>query len=81
MCNDCNGHLGQGTMRKVAFVAAVILLAAVSIASAADSATYVYDLRGRLVTVTYVNGTTITYTYDVDGNRTVQSVVCSAGGC
>ncbi|QLH40885.1 MAG: RHS repeat protein [Defluviicoccus sp.] len=38
------------------------------------SATYTYDGRGRLVSVTYDGGKTITYTYDAAGNR-VREVV------
>lgn len=37
---------------------------------AADTATYTYDNLGRLKTVTYTNGTVITYSYDSVGNRT-----------
>lgn len=37
--------------------------------TASGSATYTYDSRGRLQTVTYGNGTTITYTYDNAGSR------------
>ena len=37
---------------------------------AADTATYAYDNLGRLKTVTYANGTIISYNYDPAGNRT-----------
>lgn len=46
-----------------------------------DSATYTYDLLGRLKTITFANGTVITYNYDASGNRTSVVVVCSGGGC
>ncbi len=41
----------------------------------ADSVSYTYDPLGRLVQVTYDNGSSIVYTYDAAGNRT--SVVVS----
>ena len=43
-----------------------------------DSVTYGYDTLGRLHTLTYLNGTVVTYNYDVVGNRT--SVVTTCGG-
>lgn len=49
--------------------------------AASASATYGYDALGRLVTVTYNNGTVITYTYDTAGNRIKQTVTCPASGC
>lgn len=36
----------------------------------AGSATYTYDALGRLSSVTYGSGVTITYVYDAAGNRT-----------
>lgn len=36
----------------------------------ADTVTYTYDDLGRVKTVTYSNGATITYDYDPAGNRT-----------
>ncbi|MBN9397511.1 MAG: RHS repeat protein [Candidatus Melainabacteria bacterium] len=35
-----------------------------------DTATYTYDNLGRLKTVTFTNGTVITYNYDDAGNFT-----------
>ena len=35
-----------------------------------DTATYTYDNLGRLKTITYTNGTVVTYNYDAVGNRT-----------
>jgi YD repeat-containing protein len=32
--------------------------------------TFTYDKLGRLVQVTYSDGTTVVYTYDDNGNRT-----------
>ncbi|CAN5177560.1 hypothetical protein BH10CYA1_BH10CYA1_62870 [soil metagenome] len=46
-----------------------------------DSATYEYDDNGRLVSVTYANGTVIVYNYDSAGNRTSVVVTCGPGGC
>jgi YD repeat-containing protein len=40
----------------------------------AGTARYTYDSLNRLVQVAYDNGTTIVYTYDAAGNRTVQQV-------
>lgn len=39
-------------------------------AASAETATYTYDALGRVVTVTFNDGTTIVYTYDPLGNRT-----------
>jgi len=39
------------------------------------------DALGRLITLTYDNGTKITYVYDAAGNRTTQGVTCGSGGC
>ncbi|NJL71784.1 MAG: RHS repeat protein [Candidatus Competibacteraceae bacterium] len=47
----------------------------------ADTATYTYDSLGRLKTVTFANGTVITYNYDAVGNRTSVVTSCSGGGC
>lgn len=46
-----------------------------------DSATYTYDTLGRLKTVTFANGTVITYNYDACGNRTSVVVACGGSGC
>ena len=48
---------------------------------AADSATYTYDSLGRLKTITFLNGTVITFNYDSAGNRTSIVTVCSPGSC
>ena len=40
------------------------------VSPAAAATTYTYDTLGRLSSVTYDNGKTITYTYDAAGNRT-----------
>lgn len=41
-----------------------------SISAKAD--TYAYDAQGRLTSVIYTAGGTVTYTYDAAGNRTAQ---------
>ncbi|MGH9554125.1 MAG: RHS repeat domain-containing protein [Terriglobales bacterium] len=46
-----------------------------------DSVTWGYDDLGRLHTVTYQNGTAISYDYDEVGNRTSLVTTCSGGGC
>jgi YD repeat-containing protein len=48
---------------------------------AADTATYTYDNLGRVKTVTYTNGTVITYNYDSMGNRTSVVTSCPSGTC
>jgi YD repeat-containing protein len=53
---------------KSAMLLAVTALLLASPVSAAT--TYTYDTLGRVATVTYDNGETITYTYDPAGNRT-----------
>jgi YD repeat-containing protein len=49
--------------------------------AAAVTVTYAYDTLGRVTKATYSNGTMIAYTYDASGNRTAQTVTCSAAGC
>jgi YD repeat-containing protein len=46
-----------------------------------DNVTYTYDSFGRIQMLTYANGTTITYSYDLATNRLSQTVVCSSSGC
>jgi len=48
----------------------VLGVAAGGSALGADQFTYNYDALGRLHSVTYQNGTAVTYTYDPAGNRT-----------
>ena len=48
---------------------------------ASDSVTYGYDSRGRLQTVTFANGTVVTYNYDACGNRTSVVTTCPGGTC
>ncbi len=48
---------------------------------AGASVCYTYDSYGRIITVTYANGTTLTYTYDNTDNTVTKTVTCSANGC
>jgi YD repeat-containing protein len=48
---------------------------------AADSATITYDNLGRIKTITYANGTVVTYSYDSTGNRTSVVTSCPSGTC
>ena len=43
--------------------------------------TFAYDNLGRLVTITYSNGTTIQFNYDTVGNRTSLVTTCPTGTC
>jgi len=45
-----------------------LLLCAVALTLAADTVNYKYDDAGRLISVSYANGTVIAYTYDPAGN-------------
>ena len=54
-----------------------IALPLAATAAASDSATYQYYPSGRLQSITYANGTVITYTYDAAGNRTRVIATCS----
>ena len=66
---------------KTIFLTLAFLLAIVAVPSHASGITYTYDALGRLITLTYDNGTKITYAYDAAGNRTTQGVTCGTGGC
>lgn len=46
-----------------------------------DSFTVTYDSVGRIKTITYQNGTVITFNYDLAGNRTSVVTTCGGGGC
>lgn len=45
----------------------------------ASAVTYTYDTAGRLVTVTYADGSTISYTYDKAGNILSKSIQPPSG--
>ncbi|MDN6860457.1 RHS repeat protein [Pseudomonas sp. CAN2814] len=65
-----------GHLFSVAVLSITLMLGSlVSMTSAwAGTAAYVYDSLGRVKQVTYTDGakiTTITYSYDASGNRTV----------
>jgi YD repeat-containing protein len=55
-------------------VCAVFLFLLLATSVLAGTAQYTYDSLDRLVQVQYDDGTTIQYTYDAAGNRTVQRV-------
>jgi YD repeat-containing protein len=48
----------------------VFLATLLSAPAFAGTATYTYDVQGRLTAVTYSTGVVITYSYDATGNRT-----------
>lgn len=54
-----------------------ILLVIIAIKTQAQTTNFTYDNLGRLKTVNYSNGGSITYNYDANGNRTTE--VCVAG--
>jgi YD repeat-containing protein len=59
-----------------AVLAAVMLLAGSGVVSAQQ---YTYDSVGRVLTVTYPNGATISYTYDRAGNRVTETTAVGVG--
>jgi YD repeat-containing protein len=63
------------------FAFAVVGVSSAARAVTADSVSYTYYPDGRLETVKYANGTTITYTYDNAGNRQQVVTQCSQSGC
>jgi YD repeat-containing protein len=82
-----NGHvsrlggvaMGIRANRKRALVAACALTLSMACGPAGAGANiYTYDALGRLKTVHYPSGATVTYTYDAAGNRT--RLVAVAGG-
>ena len=59
---------------------AVALAAALtSPAVATDTVTYTYDALGRVISVSHSTGTTIYYSYDPAGNRTVKGPCQNVG--
>jgi YD repeat-containing protein len=66
--------MNRRSYRTTALPVTVLLTLGISAgesASGADQISYTYDALGRLVTVTYPNNSTVTYTYDPAGNRTL----------
>jgi YD repeat-containing protein len=64
----------QTRMKLVAQIL-IGLAAGVCASTASAATTYAYDALGRLASVVYGNGTTISYTYDAAGNRTAKGVI------
>jgi YD repeat-containing protein len=62
----------------LARLAACVLLAA-SVTGASAATSYSYDRAGRLIGITYDNGTTIRYSFDAAGNR-LSSVAAPQSG-
>ena len=60
---------------RIAIPAAV--LTASVLANAAYAASYEYDSLGRVVKVTYDDGSVVTYAYDASGNRITVSATKS----
>lgn len=71
------------SIRNRAAVACLSAFATLIMASppgAQEAVQYGYDALGRVVTVTYGNGTVITYAYDPAGNRTQVTTGSGGGG-
>ena len=66
------------TLRHAIAVAAATAVLASTGAAAAGNVQYIYDALGRVRTVTYSNGTVVTYAYDAAGNRTVVTTTAPA---
>ena len=57
------------------------MISAIAIASAAETLFYSYDSMGRLIQVTYVDGTVVQYSYDKMGNRLQKTAVIGSASC
>ena len=66
-----HSQLTTSTFLPTATLAASLLLA--SGAQAQSFVIYTYDALGRVITATYADGTTTTYSYDPTDNRTAQT--------
>ena len=77
-------HVKNGRSSRAALRAwTVFLVLGASVgqsALAADQTLYNYDALGRLQSVQYQNGTTVTYAYDAAGNRTQVTNTAGSGG-
>ncbi|MGE5341610.1 MAG: RHS repeat domain-containing protein [Candidatus Omnitrophota bacterium] len=67
--------LFRGNTRFI-FVIIVYFILLVNIVNAVDF-TYIYDYLNRLTSVTYCDGSSITYTYDANGNRTLLNITAA----
>jgi YD repeat-containing protein len=74
------GCFKRALMIAALCLAALLPVTTISPAQAVGTATYSYDALGRLSSVDYGNGVTITYAYDASGNRTSQVVNAAVGG-
>jgi YD repeat-containing protein len=57
-------------MSRITLLLAGVVVACSTVTASASPTAYTYDTLGRVSTVTYPNGTVITYSYDPAGNRT-----------
>ena len=64
----CLFHLGSRPALSVILLTLGVLAGAPALAT--DQFIYNYDALGRLQSVSYQNGGSVTYTYDAAGNRT-----------
>ena len=61
----------HGVLLRLAAIACGVVALTLSGVALAGNDTYHYDVYGRLISIIYADGSTITYTYDAAGNRTV----------
>ncbi len=66
-------HSRNAVFIRIVVVTLLALAAGATEVVLAGNDTYTYDALGRLLTVTYADGSSITYTYDAVGNRTALS--------
>ena len=71
-------EIKQNYKRKVFHFILLILTLTMFFFSASNSTTYMYDQLNRIKTVTYGDGTFITYTYDDAGNRIGMAVTAGS---
>lgn len=76
--DSCAGETGKETTMRILSKYGTVTIIFITIglglftgAQAAFADTYTYDQYGRLTGVTYSDGSSVIYTYDAAGNRTV----------